>query len=310
MRDPKIDVSICMLTCNHEKFIAQAIESVMMQKTDFVIELVIGEDCSTDNTRAICMEYQQKYPDTIKLLLPEKNLGATQNFIEIFQICKGKYIALCEGDDYWTDPYKLQKQVDLLEAYPNFTLCCHDWEVNTDGIITPSPVHHKYKEIRFFNFETLPWTWITKTATLLFRKESLDITILQRYQYSRDVHLVYHLLENGTGVFLPSVMAVYRVHGGGVWGQQNMNKRNEVTANLYQELYAYEPNTGTKRRSLYANLAYFNGVLYSNDKAYKGKNIWKIFFRSRHLISHVKDIIFYIGSLFPTKWINYIREKI
>lgn len=115
-------VSVCMITYNHENFVSQAIESVLMQRTNFVFELVIGDDCSTDRTREIVNEYYKKYPKIIKLRLPEKNLGMQLNFIENLNACNGKYIALCEGDDYWTDPYKLQKQVDFLEANPEYGL--------------------------------------------------------------------------------------------------------------------------------------------------------------------------------------------
>jgi len=116
MEQKSVIVSVCMITYNHENFIREAIEGVLMQKTDFPIELIIGEDCSTDNTRSIVLEYASKYPEIIRPLLPEKNLGVMKNFIETLLAAIGKYIALCEGDDYWTDPYKLQKQVDFLEA--------------------------------------------------------------------------------------------------------------------------------------------------------------------------------------------------
>jgi len=115
-------VSVYMITYNHESYIAQAIEGIMMQQTDFPIELVIGEDCSTDRTREICLEYQDKYPEIIRLLLPEKNIGIYKNSKSTFIECKGKYIAICEGDDYWTDPLKLQKQVYFLETRPDFAL--------------------------------------------------------------------------------------------------------------------------------------------------------------------------------------------
>ena len=114
-----VTVSVLMITYNHENFIREAIEGVLMQKTDFPIELIIGEDCSTDGTRKIVMEYASKYPDIIRPLLPDSNLGMMKNFIETMQAATGKYIALCEGDDYWTDPYKLQKQVDILNKLPD-----------------------------------------------------------------------------------------------------------------------------------------------------------------------------------------------
>lgn len=105
----EIMVSICMITYNHEPFIREAIEGVLMQQSTFPYELVIGEDYSTDRTRDICIEYQQKHPDKIRLLLNEKNLGVMPNFIQTLNACSSKYIALCEGEDYWTDPLKPQE---------------------------------------------------------------------------------------------------------------------------------------------------------------------------------------------------------
>jgi glycosyltransferase involved in cell wall biosynthesis len=111
-------VSVKMITYNHEFYIAQAIEGVLMQETDFSIELIIGEDCSTDRTREIALDYQKKYPDIIRVLTSEKNVGMHKNARRTEKACRGKYIAFCEGDDYWHHPLKLQKQVDYLEAHP------------------------------------------------------------------------------------------------------------------------------------------------------------------------------------------------
>ena len=116
-------VSVAMITYNHEQFIAQAIESVLMQETAFVVELVIGEDCSTDGTRRIVQAYAAKYPNVIRALLPEKNLGMARNYQAVWQACGGKYIAWLEGDDYWRTPQKLQKQVALMEANPHYSMC-------------------------------------------------------------------------------------------------------------------------------------------------------------------------------------------
>ncbi len=310
-KENSILVSISCVTYNHAPFIRQCLEGFLMQKTNFSFEILIHDDASTDGTSDIIREYEERYPEIIIPIYQKENqyaknikvISATFNFPR----ARGKYIAMCEGDDYWTDPYKLQKQVDFLETNPDFNLCCHDWEVNTNGIITPSPVHHKYKKIKYFNFETLPWVWITKTATLMFRREALDFSILKRYKYSRDVHVVYHLLQSGKGVFLPQVMAGYREHTGGVWSQQDSNKKNRITAKLYEELYAIEPNRGTKRRYLYANLAYFNGILYSHEKIEKK---WKLLFQSSHLISNIKDLLFFAGALLPAKLINRIRKNL
>lgn len=113
-------VSVKMITYNHEPYIAQAIEGVLQQKTTFPIELIIGEDCSTDGTRKIVLEYQKKYPNVIRVLTSDQNVGARRNGIRTDSPCRGKYIAYCEGDDYWHDLQKLQKQVDFLEQNPDY----------------------------------------------------------------------------------------------------------------------------------------------------------------------------------------------
>ncbi|MBN2466214.1 glycosyltransferase [candidate division WOR-3 bacterium] len=111
-------VSVHMLTYNHEPYIAQAIEGVLMQETDFPFELVIGEDCSTDRTREIVLAFQKKHPETVRVITSERNVGPSANELRTDKACRGKYLAYCEGDDYWHHPLKLQKQTDYLEAHP------------------------------------------------------------------------------------------------------------------------------------------------------------------------------------------------
>eukprot|EP01136_Pigoraptor_vietnamica_P036997 Opistho-1_new@104331 len=128
MKASKISIAIWMVTYNHENYIAQAIESVMMQQTNFTYQLFIGEDCSTDKTRAICVSLKEKYPDKIELILQKENIGANKNALQVYHACfqsGAKHIAMLEGDDYWTDPLKLQKQMDWLEGNPDYVLCFH-----------------------------------------------------------------------------------------------------------------------------------------------------------------------------------------
>lgn len=122
-------VSINCIAYNHEKYIADAIESFIMQKTNFKFEILIGDDCSTDNTRNKIEKYIKQYPDVIRLISSEKNQGGFENIRKVHKESKGKYIAICEGDDYWTDPLKLQKQVDYMEAHPDCTLCFHTGKI-------------------------------------------------------------------------------------------------------------------------------------------------------------------------------------
>jgi len=154
-----------MITYNHEPFIAQAIEGVLMQKTNFKYELVIGEDCSTDNTRKICEEYAHNYPDIIRLLPSEKNLGMFANGTRTMKACmNGKYIALCEGDDYWTDPNKLQKQVDFMESNKCVSLCYHK------VLIPNKKIDHKK-----FTIQNSVSTTFIPTSSILIRNNNLII---------------------------------------------------------------------------------------------------------------------------------------
>ena len=121
---PEITVSICCITYNHEKYIAQCLDSFLMQRTSFRYEIILGEDCSTDSTRSIAEAYARQYPDRIRLLTGPVNVGAQKNLLRVLKRAAGKYIALCDGDDFWTDPAKLQKQVDFLENNPSYTMCC------------------------------------------------------------------------------------------------------------------------------------------------------------------------------------------
>lgn len=124
-----IMVSINCITYNHEKYIADAIESFLMQKTDFDFEILIGEDCSLDGTRKIVEDYVVKYPNKIRMITSNMNVGARKNARKLHENSKGKYVAICEGDDYWTNPLKLQKQVNYFEDNPNCTLCFHSAEI-------------------------------------------------------------------------------------------------------------------------------------------------------------------------------------
>jgi glycosyltransferase involved in cell wall biosynthesis len=121
----KIFVSVCVITYNHEKFIEEALDSVIMQSTDFDIEIIIGDDSSTDNTTSICERYAKKH-NNIHHIDRKKNIGMNANWMDTIRSAKGKYIALLEGDDYWLSINKLQKQVDFLENHKRFVLCSHE----------------------------------------------------------------------------------------------------------------------------------------------------------------------------------------
>jgi glycosyltransferase involved in cell wall biosynthesis len=226
-------VSICCITYNHEKFLAQAIDSFVMQKTNFEFDIVIGNDCSTDGTSQILKYYQQKYPGKIKVVNTEKNTGTIANLIGCTALCNGKYIALCEGDDFWTDPYKLQKQVDFLEANSSYVICCHYTRVINENEKTlyvhpkPVPLEHSYLDLLSGKQEE------TKTATLLYRNVPEIHQLFARswfYNcYAGDkIFKLFATHSTGQKIYvMPEVMSCYRNHWGGVWSMIDPKVRME-----------------------------------------------------------------------------------
>ncbi len=129
MKNDGVMVSVYMLTYNHEEYVAQAIESVLMQKVNFKFELVIGDDASTDGTANIIQEYAKKYPNIIRAYCRKKNIGALRNSISIRSKCRGRYLAILEGDDFWNVDNKLQIQIDFLENHLEYSMCFTDVHV-------------------------------------------------------------------------------------------------------------------------------------------------------------------------------------
>jgi len=238
-------VSVCMITYNHEKYISEAIEGILMQRTSFSVELIIGEDCSTDNTRKICKEYNEKYPDKIKLLLPNKNLGAMNNFITTLQYCTGKYIALCEGDDYWTDPYKLQKQVDFLERNDSFNLIASKNYILNNGEIK---IKHNLKFFPKYEFKIDYYLKYRpfQTASILFRNNSNSLPDWFTKVMAGDKFLVLLAVKDKKIKLLNDYMSVYRIHKNGI----SQKTRNNSTQNFYTYLKYYNDYTNQKLSKL------------------------------------------------------------
>ncbi len=231
-------VSVHMLTYNHEPYIREAIEGVMTQETDFEFELVIGEDASQDRTREICFEYQKKYPDKIRVLWSEENVTKPYggNGSRVTARCRGEFIAFCEGDDYWTDPKKLQKQVDVMRANPTVGLChcgcVHYWqdtetcELWAGGKILPSGFISGTEHASWQIFGKNPASGglgkesFLMTVTTLVRKSVLEKGLTKYEIFSwrlslGDLTLWLAISSLSDVYFISEPVAVYRRHRGG-----------------------------------------------------------------------------------------------
>lgn len=211
-------VSICMITYNHEKYIAQAIESVLMQETDFDFELVIGEDCSTDRTREIVTRYKEKYPDRIQVLFPPENSGVQENLAATIQACRGTYLAFLEGDDYWTSEKKLQRQVDFLEGHPACSLCFHKVTVFFDddsddrkSYSLPYPLPHELSTIH----DIIDENFLPTCSVMYVRGALPDIPEWTKKYWMMDWPLHLLVATQGDIGFIDLPMAAYRRHSGG-----------------------------------------------------------------------------------------------
>jgi len=210
-------LSVCLITYNHAKYIEQAIEGALMQQVNFAWEIVIADDYSVDGTREILLTYQKKYPQLIKLILQEKNVGAYNNWMDLIHYPQSKYIACLDGDDYWTDPLKLQKQVDFLEANSDFAICGHEVKVLKDGLIGPSDLQSPTTETTY-TIQDLAKGNLFHTSSVVYR-QGLIPQFPSWLDQSPVGDYVLHMLnaKRGKIKFFPDIMAVYRRHDTGSW---------------------------------------------------------------------------------------------
>jgi len=223
---PMPKVSVQMIAYNHEKFIAQAIESVLQQETSFPVELIVGEDCSPDGTREIVRRYAQQYPGRIRPLLPERNLGMFANAQAVLAACRGEFIACLEGDDYWTSPQKLQRQVELLESRTDCALCFHDARVIDGDGACVLPNYCMPKPAPFSTTSEILARNFIPTCSVVYRRKAL------RPPSSALSHLPMGdwpswvlLAQTGLIAYLDETWACYRLHAGGAWSGRTNDRQ-------------------------------------------------------------------------------------
>ena len=211
-------VSVCCCTYNHEPYIRDCLEGFVKQKTDFPVEYIIHDDASNDKTPRIVLEYAKAYPDKIVPILQGTN-QYSQGVDPFSQIvlprAKGKYIALCEGDDYWTDPLKLQKQVTFMEANPDYSMCFHGADVINQSNRTVLAKCETIEDREYFPRDVFP-EWIVPTASILFRKDIvLKYPIVhQEWAVAGDIVLILRCMHSGRVWGMANHMSIYRMHDG------------------------------------------------------------------------------------------------
>ncbi len=233
-------VSIIVVTYQHVNYIKECLEGVINQVTNFKYEIILGEDDSTDGTREICLEYAKKYPNKIRLFLHHRENviyisgkpTGRFNFLYNLSKSRGKYIALCEGDDYWTDPYKLQKQVDFLENNPDYVICFHNVTILDENkkIFYNDFITRKVNETTDI-YDLAKGNYI-HTPSVVFRN-ILNFEMLSEFinSYLPDYFLYMLLAQYGKIIKLQGTMAVYRIHAKGIWSV-NKNQNEIIIKNL------------------------------------------------------------------------------
>jgi glycosyltransferase involved in cell wall biosynthesis len=234
-------VTVLLITYNHERFIAQAIESVLMQQTSFDYELVVIEDCSTDRTRDIVTDYQRKHPHRIRAVLAATNEHNTKAWTREALAARGRYIAFLDGDDYWTDPGKLQKQADFLDTHPECALCYHNVLMFDDeGREAPRLRYTRPQPAVSTRDDLLAGNFI-HACSVMSRARLVDPfpSWFDEFRLSGDWAILILNAQHGHIGYLDEVMATYRRHSGGVWSRLTPIQQTLRVLDFYRRIDAH-----------------------------------------------------------------------
>lgn len=268
---PQVDehtVVVLSITYNQSRYIEDTLNGFAMQQTEYPFLCCVFDDASTDGEQYVLKSWIENHCNadeveifdhsvTTILMAPDKD---NNNCVYVFHLLKvnsygkpakaellnywrqhGKYVAFCEGDDYWTDPLKLQKQVDFLESHPDFSMCTHRFQIlKQDSLEISEDWNGRFKDGLVFDMEYLITRngWVTQTLSLLYRRSALDLEEYYRYRKKKDITLIYNLLKKGKGKLLPDIMGVYRIHQGGVW--QGVDKSKQIKADIETMMAIYD----------------------------------------------------------------------
>lgn len=308
-------VSVAIITYNHARYVAQAVESVLAQRTSFPFEIVIGDDCSTDGTGEILDSMRARFPDKIRLIRHPVNLGllGKKNLVATFAECRGEYLAYLEGDDYWADPDKLQRQADLLDAEPGFVGCFHDIQMLKTGR-GPEPYDMKYPsvittvglpEMLAYGFPHLMTMMYRRTRLATFPDWFYDVCM-------GDWSLFSLLVKQGPMNYIRDLPAgVYRIHGSSYWLGKPFVDRTLEEIRAYRIFLGHFPVEHHPRLRQLANRHEFwlvDAHLASGDRA-AARKAWRDALRDwpKHRGEPLRKVLHYASRLYAPAVLAAVR---
>jgi glycosyltransferase involved in cell wall biosynthesis len=238
--DEAVAISVLIVTYNHARFVRQALDSVLTQRLPEPLEILISEDCSTDGTRGIVQEYADRYPHLVSLLLSERNLGSNEVVARGFRAARGRYIALLDGDDYWTDDDKLQAQIEFLDTRTDITICFHNVQVVNErsqgiGRLWNGPDQPEVSGLH----ELLRGNFIATSSVVYRRAAVAEIPAWYAGFFpvtDWPLHVLY--AREGRIGYLDRTLGCYRLHSGGLFSTLAEREKLEANADFYRRLRA------------------------------------------------------------------------
>lgn len=293
-----------MITYAHENYIQEAIEGVFLQQFNGMIELIIANDFSPDATDEVIKRVLKKKPQLIKVKYTnhEINKGMMPNFSWALKQAKGKYIALCEGDDYWTDPFKLQKQVDFLESNPDYSICWTKYKILKKSEKNPVLVEPDWIDnidvIKNFSVDLNNFSkpYCTYTLTVMFRAKVFDFKLFSQLKHVKDNSLYAFILTKGKGMLLNFYSAVYRMHDGGIYS--SASKYNQVYFSYLniKEIIEKIPNCDNQNLRQIRNYLLFQSLISSPKQL--GKDYIKLLINSFKFLGIKQTVKIIVKKIF------------
>ena len=246
-----IEVSVCVMTFNHQPFIKECLDGILNQKVGFGVEIIVNDDCSTDETTEIIKEYERLYPNIIRPVYHKENLYWTYkeehkdyyNHI-MFPMARGRYIACCDGDDYWTDPLKLQKQYELMEKNPQYSLCHHNYDILCGGRM----IQRTTEIPQIMDLAGAASKGYIQTTSMFFRNPH-ECLIPENFPFRNTLYQFFwavRLAEFGDIYYIDEVMDVARQHEGGIFNGSDTRNKFMMSAGNIDNMILWYAHKGRK----------------------------------------------------------------